>query len=156
MSKLHFEKLNSDFPIYRARVPGGWFVICVSANKTMPIAMASGGTFVPDPMHTWDGADFNFDESIAETENANEPTVTVFNTKTAIDFAMECGAKYRGRSHAFNSLKKLKRELFVTGVNTQDPSVLAQKWYEYVLKIKGGKKDTRYSPEEFTKDVAVL
>lgn len=154
MHKLNFEKLNSEFPIYRAPVPGGWFLVCVSASKTMPIAMASGGTFVADPLHSWDGCDYSL--SLEDfPEDTAMPTVDVFNTKSAIDFAMESGAGYSGRSHAYNSLRKLKRDLFATGVDTQDPCVLAEKWYNYVLDVKGGKDDTRYNAEGFVKKVII-
>lgn len=38
---------TSSFPLYLAKVPGGWLLRCVGMELTL--------TFVPDPNHEWDG-----------------------------------------------------------------------------------------------------
>jgi hypothetical protein len=45
-ARLKFERLDAgSYAAARAKVPGGWLVVC-----------GSGVTFYPDPGHEWDGA----------------------------------------------------------------------------------------------------
>lgn len=158
--KLTFEKLECHFPLYRTPVPGGWLIVSISSPGNMSIAMASGLVFISDPTHCWDGCNYyamlwEGEEGELEDDH-DEPKVAIFNTKMAIDFAMESGASYRSRSHAFNSLKKLKRDRLGEGVDTQDPNVLAVEWYKYVQDIKRGTAETRYEPSSFIKQIAIV
>ena len=45
-ARLKFERLDAGgYAVARAKVPGGWLVVC-----------GTGVTFYPDPGHEWDGA----------------------------------------------------------------------------------------------------
>ena len=45
-SGLHWEQVASNgVPVSRAKVPGGWLVLCGAA-----------ATYLPDPAHQWDGS----------------------------------------------------------------------------------------------------
>jgi hypothetical protein len=52
---IRWERLKSQADlggpsvVYRARVPGGWFI------HVIPIGESSGSFFYPDPNHIWDG-----------------------------------------------------------------------------------------------------
>lgn len=39
--------------VYRAKVPGGWFILVVSDGYA---ETGTGVTFYPDPDHKWDGS----------------------------------------------------------------------------------------------------
>lgn len=42
---VRWEKVESHFSFFRAKVPGGWLLMM----------MGEGFTFYPDPNHKWDG-----------------------------------------------------------------------------------------------------
>jgi hypothetical protein len=61
---LRWQALDTNLPgkIFRAKVPGGWFVLWVShqgIDVRHPMdespAEEHGLTFYPDPKHEWDG-----------------------------------------------------------------------------------------------------
>jgi hypothetical protein len=61
---LTWQALDTNLPgrIFRAKVPGGWFVLWVSRqgidvlHPTVESASEEHGfTFYPDPKHEWDG-----------------------------------------------------------------------------------------------------
>ena len=51
---VKWEKLGCNtatlLNLYRAKVPGGWFVVVVGGESESPTL-----TFYPDPEHVWDG-----------------------------------------------------------------------------------------------------
>lgn len=47
------EKASRGGAIWRARVPGGWFIAW--RENYYDVETANGLTFYPDPKHEWDG-----------------------------------------------------------------------------------------------------
>ncbi len=61
---LRWQALDTNLPgkMFRAKVPGGWFVLWVSHQgidvrhpMNESLAEEHGFTFYPDPKHEWDG-----------------------------------------------------------------------------------------------------